>query len=223
MFRYFFCQVKWPEGEQDKLDQLTRRVLCRHKAHNAGASLERYLNRASGGRGLVNLRHAWEREVVSGTLYLAHAARRDEPLRAVVGHQLYYFSRTGYSMAKKAVETVQRYSIFDGNLAESIESGEDLPQISSTVEQLKAAQAVQLNETLTAKTIHGVYYQACLAPGNDTEGCHAWLMDGRVRAETERRSSRRRMRFFTPTGTRPKSSRMALTHSARCAGMVLRR
>ena len=186
LFRYFFCQVKWPEGELDKLDRLTRRVLRRHKAHHAGASLERlYLNRASGGRGLVNLRHAWEREVVSGTLYLAHAARGDELLRAVVGHQSYYFSRTGYSMAKKAVETVQSYGIFDGDLAECIESGEHLPQISSIVEQLKAAQAIRLIETLTAKTIHGVYYQTCLAPENDTAGCHAWLMDGRVRAETE--------------------------------------
>ena len=160
----------------------------RYKAHNARVSLERlYLNRTSGGgcRGTVNLRHAWEREVVSGTPYLAHAACGDELLSAVVGHQSYYFSRTGYSMAKKAVEMVQRYGILDGDLAECIESGEGLLQTSSIVAQLKAAQAVQLLETLTAKTIHGVYYQTCLAPGNDTEGCHAWLTDGKVRAEME--------------------------------------
>ena len=59
-------------------------------------------------------------------------------------------------MAKKAVKTVQRCGIFDGDLAECIESGEGLPQTSSIVAQLKAAQAVQLLETLTAKTIHGV-------------------------------------------------------------------
>ena len=64
-------------------------MLHRYKANNAGVSLERlYLNRASGGggQGPVNLRHAREREVVSGTPYLAHAARGDELLSAVVGH-----------------------------------------------------------------------------------------------------------------------------------------
>jgi len=88
-------------------------------------------------------------------------------------------------MAKKAVKTVQNYGIFDGDFAECIESGENLPQTLSIVAQLKAIQAVQLIETLTAKTIHGVHYQTCLAPGNDTEECHAWLIDGRVRAEME--------------------------------------
>jgi len=36
-----------------------------------------------------------------------------------------------------------------------------------------------------AKAIHGVYYQTCMVPGNNQNGCHAWLTDGRVRAETE--------------------------------------
>jgi len=40
-------------------------------------------------------------------------------------------------MAKNANETVQKYRILDGNLAESIKSGENLPQTLSTVEQLK--------------------------------------------------------------------------------------
>ena len=69
VFRYFFCQAKWPEGELERLDRLTRRVLRRHKAHHAGASLERlYVGWHSGGRGLVNLRDAWEGEVVSSVL-----------------------------------------------------------------------------------------------------------------------------------------------------------
>jgi len=76
---YFFCRVKWPEGELERLDQLTRRALRRHKAHHTGASLERlYLSRHSGGRGLVNLRDTWEREDVSSVLYLGRAAGADE-------------------------------------------------------------------------------------------------------------------------------------------------
>ena len=90
VFRYFFCQVKWPEGEQQKLDRLTRRLLCKHKAHNAGASLERlYLSRCSGGWGLVNLWDAWEREIVSSVLYLGHVARVDKLIRAVVGYYMF--------------------------------------------------------------------------------------------------------------------------------------
>ena len=53
-------------------------------------------------------------------------------------------------------------------------------------QELKAAQAVKLVATLTAKPIHKVYYQqASEAERVDTEGTFAWLMDGRFRAETE--------------------------------------
>jgi len=74
-----FCQVKWPEGELERLGQLTQRALRRYKARHVGASLERlYLCWHSGGCGLVNLWDAWEREVVSSVLCLGRAAGADE-------------------------------------------------------------------------------------------------------------------------------------------------
>jgi len=33
-YQYFFCQVKWPEGELKRLDRLTRRVLRKYRAHH---------------------------------------------------------------------------------------------------------------------------------------------------------------------------------------------
>jgi len=115
VFRYFFCQVKWPEGEFKRLDRQTRRVLRRYRAHHAGASLEwLYLSWNSEGRGLVNLRSAWEREVVSSVLYLVRAAGEDELMRAVVAHHTFLRERGGYSIVKLAIRTLQKYGVVEG-------------------------------------------------------------------------------------------------------------
>ena len=72
-----------------QLDRLTQKVMRRFKSHHLSASIERlYLKRLSGGRGLINLFHTWEREVVSTGLYLVGAVE-DELLQAVVKHQLF--------------------------------------------------------------------------------------------------------------------------------------
>jgi len=63
--------------------------------------------------------------------------------------------------------------------------GRGLPRPSEVVDKLKAVQAVDIVDRLYLKTIHRVYYQTCMAPGNYQDGCHAWLTDARVRAETQ--------------------------------------
>lgn len=80
-------QIKWPlQRVLVQLDRLTHRIMRRFKCHHLSASIERlYLSRVSGGRGLVNIRQAYEREVVDLELYLANAVR-DELLQAVVKH-----------------------------------------------------------------------------------------------------------------------------------------
>ena len=61
-----------------------------------GASLERlFLSRHSGGRGLINLQDAWEREVVSSVLFLGRAAGVDELMRAMVEHHSYLRGKRG--------------------------------------------------------------------------------------------------------------------------------
>jgi len=132
---------------------------------------------------------ASEREIVSSVLYLGHVASVDKLMRAVVEHHAFLWERGGYSIVKLAVHMVQKYGI-EGDLAGSIKSGTGLPEATVVTNQLKAAQAIKLIERLRNKTIHCVYYQNNVAPGIDYEGCHTWLTDGRVRAQTRGTDSR---------------------------------
>ena len=92
---YFFTQIKWPNKALVQLDRMTRKVLRCLKSHHYSASIKwLYLSRLSGGRGLVNIRQANEREVVASGLYLAGTVQ-DELLQAVVKHQLYWLTRPG--------------------------------------------------------------------------------------------------------------------------------
>ena len=50
---------------------------------------------------------------------------------------------------------------------------------------LKEAQYSELTASLESKIIHGVFYKQCQEEGWDTSGSHAWLLDGRVQAQTE--------------------------------------
>ena len=76
VFRYFFAQVKWPDKTLVQLDRLTRKILRRFNSHHYSASIEQlYLRRISGGRGVVNIRQAYEREVVASGLYLVESVQ----------------------------------------------------------------------------------------------------------------------------------------------------
>ena len=50
---------------------------------------------------------------------------------------------------------------------------------------LKAAQMEKLEETLCGKVIHGAFYSQCQEDEWDTDACKSWLVDGRLRSETE--------------------------------------
>ena len=86
LFRYFFSSpMKWTKTYLKQLDTATRRILRKHKGHYRGASVERlYLKGDMGGRGLHNLTHVYQREVVSAVAYLMAS---DDPYHtAVVEH-----------------------------------------------------------------------------------------------------------------------------------------
>ena len=50
---------------------------------------------------------------------------------------------------------------------------------------LKLAQFKGLEDTLCSKVIHGVFYSQCREDEWDTDACNSWLVDGRLRSETE--------------------------------------
>ena len=76
VFRYFFAQVKWPDKTLVQLDMLTHKILQCSNSHHYSASIEQlYLRQISGGRGLVNIHLAYEREVVVLGLYLVESVQ----------------------------------------------------------------------------------------------------------------------------------------------------
>ena len=75
-FRYFFVQVKWPDKTLVQLDRLTRKIFQRFNSHHYSASIEQlYLRQIIGGRGVVNICQAYEREVVASALYLVESVQ----------------------------------------------------------------------------------------------------------------------------------------------------
>ena len=126
IFQYFFPLVKWPHNALIQLNRLTRRILRRFKSHHHSTAIKwLYLSRMNGGRGMVNLYQAWEREVVASELYLVNAIE-DEPLQTVVKLQLFLASRGKYSNLQTACNILWRYGVHT-DLQERVWSRESLP------------------------------------------------------------------------------------------------
>ena len=132
----------------------------------------------------MNIRQAYEREVVASELYLANAVG-DKLLQAVVKHQLFLPAKGKHNFLQAASDVLRQHEVCP-DLVERLRNGEAIPNTREAVLKLKAAQAVQLVSTSTAKPIHKVYFQqASSAKEVDMEGTFGWLSDGRFRAETE--------------------------------------
>ena len=87
IFRYFFGILKWTKADLVVLDTTTRRIMRKNRCHQYSVTPERlYLPRSRGGRGLHQLAHLRERDVVSTVSYLVTSA--DPLLRAAVKHQV---------------------------------------------------------------------------------------------------------------------------------------
>ena len=67
-----------------------------------------YLKRTSGGRGLVNIRQAYEWELVASGLYLVSAVQ-DKLLQAVVKHQLYLTRKSKHNNLQAAMKVLEWY------------------------------------------------------------------------------------------------------------------
>ena len=128
VFRYFFAQIKLLDKVLVQLDRLTGRTLRRYRSHHYSASIERlYLKRVNGGRGLCNIRDAYEKEVVASAQYLLNAARHDELLQTVAKHQLYLGEQARYSNLQKAFRVLGRHELWP-DLEESARRGNLPPQ-----------------------------------------------------------------------------------------------
>ena len=111
VFWYFFALIKWPLKVLIQLDRLTRKILQRFKSHHLSASIEHlYLGCTNGGRGMMNIHQAYEREVVASELYLANAVG-DELLQAVVKHQVFLSTKGKDSNLQAALDILQQHEV----------------------------------------------------------------------------------------------------------------
>ena len=130
LFHYFFTQARWLLHLLVQLKQMTHRILHKYRSHYLAASVERlYLKSANGGRGMANLWHAYEQEVVGLVLYLLNMAVQDQLLQAVVSHQLYLIGHRNhrYSNLQGAVEIPGQYRVVP-DLIEKLRTGEVIPR-----------------------------------------------------------------------------------------------
>ena len=87
-----------------------------------------------------------------------------------------------YNLLEKAGEILQKYEDTEhltprGNLES------ETPK--HIVKSLKEAQRKRLKDRLSEKKLHGIFTNQTLKPESDLKGTHAWLRDGKLRAETE--------------------------------------
>ena len=185
IFRYFFGILKWTKADLIGLDRTTRRIMRKNKCHQYCAASERlYLPRNRGGRGLYQLVHLRERKVVSTASYLVTFA--DPLLRAAVKHQVSLDKRGAYCVLKVANGVLAQYQLGMKYTEEGV-FDLDGKAVSRRLllRLLREAQYSELTVSLESKIIHGVFFKQCQEEGWDTSGSHAWLLDGRVQAQTE--------------------------------------
>lgn len=176
IFRYYFGILKWTGTTLKDLDLETRRVLKKFKVHHANASLERlYLPRHMGGRGLSSLKLVWEREVVSLVAYVCGS--EDPLLRQVLEQWDLLCNRGRVTPLGSARKVLDSYGLDSRNVKE-------VPS-KIILKQLRQQQQVRLEERLSQKLIHGVFFKQCRKEGWDAEGSHGWLVEGRFQGETE--------------------------------------
>lgn len=110
VLRYFLPLVDWKSSEIRNLDRSTRAILRASKAHKREAAVERlYLPRNEGGRGLQNVRHVWEREVVAGALYLRGS--QDRQVQGAMKLERELEEMGGTTQCQEARDVLQKYQV----------------------------------------------------------------------------------------------------------------
>ena len=181
LFRYYFSSpLKWTKTQLRDLDRMTRATLRKHRCHYRGASVERlYLRWDRGGRGLHNLYHVYQREVVAAAAYLVTSSL---PIhQTIVKHMLWKAGKNRHSLIMEAEKIVQEMDLSVPLTREDIER----VGAKKLVRIMSANQQDVFMEALKAKTIHGVFMKTSLREDRDFRLTHRWLRRGKQRAETE--------------------------------------
>ena len=165
-----------------ELDRTTRRIMRQKQAHQYGASVARiYLPRNEGGRGLINIEHMWEIETLTATAYLH--SNPDQQVRLAMRYREQLVDTNPNGLEAHALGIGEKYHLANLLPGEGDEDGHlTLKKISSTV---RASQKQKLREERVGKTIHGAFPAETNGPDCDKAATHAWLKNGRFRAETE--------------------------------------
>ena len=122
--------------------------------------------------------------MVSSATYLC--CTEDPHLSAVARHLIWVAGRGGYAVLKCASAVLNRYHLQYVVDEEGItDPNRDRVAPKRLLCFLREAQKEQLEGTLSAKVIHSVFSNQCRQDGWDFAGSHAWLTDGRLRAQNE--------------------------------------
>ncbi len=182
VMRYSLGTIDWPRSAMKELDRTTRRIMRQNRAHQYGASVARlYLPRNEGGRGLINMEHMWEVETLTAAAYLH--SNPDQQVRLAMRYREQLADTDPNGLVAHALGIGKRYHLTNLLPGEGAE-GEllTLKKISNIV---RASQKQGLREERAGKTIHGAFAIETSRPECDRAATHAWLRNGRFRAETE--------------------------------------
>ncbi len=150
-------------------------------AHQYTSAIERVnLSRARGGRGVHGALLTWEKEVVSVAMYLTTA--RVELVREAVSS---LEAGDGHSVLMDARQVLRKYKL-RGVLPRRGQPQSNAQPWRIIKRQLERAQQEGLLEQLGKKKIHGAHLNQTQRPQTDLAATHhRWLVQGRLRAETE--------------------------------------
>ncbi len=181
VLRYFFGSVRWFKTDLVRLDRSTRRIMRDQRAHYYSSAIERVnLPRTKGGRGISGAELTWEKEVVSVAIYLTRST--DEH---IVGALRCLEFGEDHSIIVDARAVLTKYHI-TGVLPPR---GRHLtsPQLPwwKIKRQVERAQQEKLVQRLEGKSMHGVHEKQTKMPGVNMIASHRWLVQGRLRAESE--------------------------------------
>ena len=160
--KYFFGAMRWTQTDLKGLDQETRRIMRRADCHQRSAALEKlylprlvtpdiFLNdmfmwvcREKGGRGLMGVKDAWEREAVSAAEYLI--GNTDPQVKGAVRLQQQMEDMGAYSYIAEARQVMRKYEL-----------DEELTTLKEASNLVKTAQIAAMWKRLEEKKMHSIY------------------------------------------------------------------
>ena len=185
VLRYYLPAIEWTRTEVKKLDRKIRHIMRQNGCHQYSAARQRvHMPRSEGGRGVQSVEEVWERETISGALYLER--NEDEQVKGAVRFQkrMARENKLKYSLVGRARTVAQKLGIEQFVFPDG---SDDLNPLRRQEIQamIKAEQMERLRDQMVQKRLHGVFYNQMLHPSTDKKATTRWLCEGKLRAETE--------------------------------------